>query len=78
MLRGLKLHKILEDRMLLLDAIKIGNDIINWLLHKNEILQIELAGSLRRKKETIGDIDILISCDYKNRAKIIKKLIKLY
>jgi DNA polymerase (family 10) len=71
MLRGLKLHKILEDRMLLWDAIKIGNDIVNWLLQKNEILQIELAGSIRRKKETIGDIDVLVSCEYKNRTKII-------
>jgi DNA polymerase (family 10) len=71
MLRGLKLHKILEERMLLWEANILGKKIIDWLLKKTEILQIELAGSLRRKKETIGDIDILIACNRQNRNKII-------
>ena len=71
MLRGLKLHKIIEERMLLWDAMLVGKIIVDWLIQVPEIIQIEIAGSLRRKKETIGDIDILISCENKNRKKII-------
>ncbi len=71
MLRGLKLHKIIEERMLLWDAMLVGKIIVDWLIQVPEIIQIEIAGSLRRKKETIGDIDILISCENKHRKKII-------
>jgi DNA polymerase (family 10) len=35
----------------------------------------ELAGSLRRKKETVGDIDILVSSAEKNRNKIVSHFI---
>lgn len=31
----------------------------------------ELAGSLRRKKETIGDIDILVACERKKRSVVL-------
>ena len=71
MLRGLKLHKIIEERMLLWDAMLVGKIIVDWLIQVPEIIQIEIAGSLRRKKETIGDIDIIISCENKHRKKII-------
>ena len=71
MLRGLKLHKIVEERMLLWDAMAVGKKIVDWLIQVPEIIQIEIAGSLRRKKETIGDIDILISCENIHRKKII-------
>ena len=71
MFRGLKLHKIVEERMFLWDAMLVGKKIVDWLIQVPEIIQIEIAGSLRRKKETIGDIDILISCENKHRKKII-------
>lgn len=71
MLKGLKLHKAVEDRALLWDALEAGEKIITRLKQLPEVKQAELAGSLRRKKETIGDIDILVSCERKNRKKII-------
>lgn len=71
MLRGLKLHKTIEDKMLLWNALEIGEDIVAQLKRLPEVKQAELAGSLRRKKETIGDIDILVSCAEKNRKKIV-------
>jgi DNA polymerase (family 10) len=70
MLRGLKLHKTIEDRMLLWDALEVGEKIVNELKKMPEVKQAELAGSLRRKQETIGDIDVLVSCEEKNRKKI--------
>jgi DNA polymerase (family 10) len=71
MLRGLKLHKTVEEKMLLWNALEIGEDIVAQLKQLPEVKQVELAGSLRRKKETIGDIDILVSCAEKSRKKIV-------
>ena len=71
MLRGLKLHKAIEDRMLLWDALEAGDKVVEWLKQIPEVKKIELAGSLRRKKETIGDIDVLVASEEKFRRKII-------
>ncbi len=71
MSRGLKLHKTIEDRMLLWDALEAGEKVLAWLKSMPEVKQAELAGSLRRKKEIIGDIDILVSSGEKDRKKII-------
>ncbi len=70
MLRGIKLHKTIEDRMLLWDALKVGGNILLDLKSFKEVKKAELAGSLRRKKETIGDIDILTSGKDKAKKKI--------
>ncbi len=77
MLRSLKLHKTVEERMLLWHAMEAGNKVLDEFKKMKEVQQAELAGSLRRKKETIGDIDILISCDEKSRKKIITKFVSL-
>lgn len=74
---GLQLHSILEKRILLWDAIKISKEILEKIEQIPEIISVEFAGSLRRKKETIGDLDLLVSTADKNRTKIIKQLINL-
>lgn len=71
MLRGLKLHKTLESRMLLWDALEAGEQIVSWLKDIPGVGKAELAGSLRRKKETIGDIDILVACERKKRSVVL-------
>ncbi|HVX25615.1 MAG TPA: DNA polymerase/3'-5' exonuclease PolX [Parafilimonas sp.] len=71
LMRSLKLHHAVEERMLLWDALQLGNKILDELKHLKEVDKIELAGSLRRKKETIGDIDILIAAKKSNWKKII-------
>lgn len=71
MLRGLKLHKTVEERMLLWDALQAGKQVLEIMKKFAEVKQAELAGSLRRKKETIGDIDILVACPDKDRRKIV-------
>ncbi|TAL58156.1 MAG: DNA polymerase/3'-5' exonuclease PolX [Bacteroidetes bacterium] len=71
MLRGLKLHKTIEDRMLLWDALDVGEKLVERLKQLPEVKQAELCGSLRRRKETVGDIDILVSSEEKYRRKII-------
>lgn len=70
MLKGLVLHKSIEDRMLLWDALEFGNEVLESIRKITGVKQAELAGSLRRKKETIGDFDILVSCEEKDRKKV--------
>ncbi|MBL6448081.1 DNA polymerase/3'-5' exonuclease PolX [Fulvivirga sp. 29W222] len=72
MLRGLKLHKQLEERMLLRDALEAGEKLLAPLKTLKEVKRAELAGSLRRRKETIGDLDILAAVKLKDRKKVVK------
>jgi DNA polymerase (family X) len=70
MLRSLKLHKTIEDRMLLWDAIQEGEKLVARLKAIDAVKKIELAGSLRRRKETVGDFDLLVAATKANRKKI--------
>ena len=72
MLRALKVHKIIEDRMLLWDAMNMGNQLLEKLRSLPGVKNAELAGSLRRRKETVGDIDILVTCQPHDRSAIVR------
>ncbi len=70
-LRGLELWEKSKERMTLLEAYEIGRSILkHFEALKGLYENIELAGSLRRRKETIGDIDILISAKRENWPKL--------
>lgn len=60
-LEGINLMKSAKGRIPYSIAKKICDKIIEKLKTLKEIKEISPAGSLRRKKSTIGDIDILIS-----------------
>ena len=75
MLHGLKLHKTIEERILLWQALEIGDKILKEFKSIKEVHQTELAGSIRRGKETIGDIDVLVSAFEKDRKKIVSTFI---
>jgi len=59
-LRGLSFLKLRKERALLGTALPIARDIVNRLQKLKVVKAAELAGSLRRMKETVGDIDILV------------------
>jgi DNA polymerase (family 10) len=60
-LRGIQLLEKTSGRVLLSVAYKDGMEYVAYLKTCTQIQNIDVAGSLRRMKETIGDIDILIS-----------------
>jgi len=60
-LQSIELFKKSGSRALLGIAMPIANNIINELKKSKYINKISVAGSLRRKLETIGDIDILVT-----------------
>jgi len=59
-LKGLKLLSQAQERMLISTALEIAERIIAEL-KKTGVKKISEAGSLRRRKETIRDIDILVA-----------------
>lgn len=64
-----------EERVSLKKAQKIAKEILNNIKAKKEIMNMEIAGSLRRKRDTIRDIDIIASS--KNPEKVIDAFTKI-
>ncbi|HKA56407.1 MAG TPA: DNA polymerase/3'-5' exonuclease PolX [Candidatus Binatia bacterium] len=50
-------------RLRLVDAEQLLQPLLAHMRHAPGIEQFEVAGSFRRRKETVGDIDILAACD---------------
>ena len=82
-----KLLKAIEDyrriagRFLLDTAEREADKIIEHLKHFPGVEKITPAGSLRRGRETVGDLDILVTgkacCDDGEREKLIEHIVKL-
>jgi len=60
-LPGMGEKKRRKERVLLGLALPLAEEIVWGLCQLKETSKISFAGSLRRKKETIGDIDILVT-----------------
>jgi len=54
-----------ESRILLIRAEEYAHPLVAYLEEFDEIGRVEIAGSYRRRKETVGDLDILVTCDKK-------------
>ena len=59
-LRGIDLRKKVRQRTPVYLALDIANKFIQQLSEVKEVERIEPAGSLRRRKDTIRDIDLLV------------------
>ncbi len=63
-LDGLEFARRSHDRMLLGDAAPLSEEVLQRVRDAEGVERAEVAGSLRRRKETIGDIDVvLVSSD---------------
>ncbi|MDP6599868.1 MAG: DNA polymerase/3'-5' exonuclease PolX [Candidatus Woesearchaeota archaeon] len=74
-LKSIEFAKASGKRFLLGTALDIAEEIKNKLKKLKDVNKIGVAGSLRRKKETIGDIDILITS--KNPGKVMDFFTKM-
>ena len=68
-LKNIQFAKTSSERSLLGDAIAVSEKIKAELKKLKDVEKIEIAGSVRRRKETIRDIDVLVAS--KNHSKII-------
>ncbi len=62
-LKGIEMLKRGKERQPIGRVLPVANDILGHLKKKAPILKIDLAGSLRRWKDTIKDIDILVASE---------------
>lgn len=60
-LKGIRLVRGGQERMPLGHALPLGRELVQALERLAAVKQISLAGSIRRMKETVGDIDILVT-----------------
>lgn len=62
-LKGIEIHKKGKERMTLAQAAMVADEFVKTLNKLPEVKRISIAGSLRRQKETVRDIDILVISD---------------
>lgn len=75
--KALKIDKESHGRLHLDTALQVGEDLLRQVRMIPGVLRAELAGSLRRRKETIGDIDILATCTPSRRRNIIRSYTRM-
>ena len=61
LLRELGAHRPGERRTLRATAIQYADEVVRYLRDTPGVEEVELAGSLRRCRETVGDIDVLVA-----------------
>ncbi|MEK6692610.1 MAG: DNA polymerase/3'-5' exonuclease PolX [Nitrospirota bacterium] len=74
-LRGIEMLKRGKERQPLGKVLPMAMDILNGLKDSKDVKKISLAGSLRRMKDTIKDIDILATSP--NPSKVMKAFVSL-
>lgn len=62
-LRGIEFVKKGQGRFLLGYVMPQAEEIVNRLRELKSVKKIEIAGSYRRRRESVGDIDILVTSD---------------
>ncbi len=72
--KGIESYEKAQERIPLYTALTLAEEVISFVRRSAGVKRISAAGSLRRMKETIGDIDILASG--KDRTAIIRHFIR--
>ena len=67
-LAGLSFAETTEQRILWIDAEAIVYSLTKYFSTCDAIQQLEFAGSYRRKRETIGDLDLLVASERPNQV----------
>ncbi len=68
-IKGVRLLKQEGVRHLFAEAEPIANDLVDYLKKAPGLKSVDVAGSFRRKKETVGDLDLL--CIAEDPAEVI-------
>lgn len=55
-------------RVLLSEALRLGALLVDWMRDDPSVLRVEQTGSARRRRETVGDLDVLVATMHPRRA----------
>lgn len=65
-----------EERMTLPVAMKLAEDVTDYLLQNSKICRVEPMGSLRRHAPTIGDVDLLAVCAEEDAKEVVSYFVQ--
>ena len=71
---GLGQAQVTEHRLLLNEAETQANALVEYLKAGGAVHEIAVAGSYRRRRETIGDLDVLVTSD--DSAKVMDRFVR--
>ncbi len=74
-LQGIEFLKRDKGRFLIHEILPTAREMVEKLKNLKEVKEISLAGSVRRRKETIGDVDILVMSE--KPTKVMDFFVKL-
>ena len=60
---GIERYRTISERILLADALPLAEKLAEELRALRGVAEATYAGSIRRMKETVGDIDVLVAAD---------------
>jgi DNA polymerase (family 10) len=75
LLRAIEEHRMMQGRFLLGAVLPIIDDIISYMSESDAALEVEVAGSARRRRETVGDIDLLVAS--KEPEEVVERFVSM-
>ena len=77
MLKGLNKEKKSSERILLWQGLDLSESLRERIKKFNGVEKIAVAGSIRRRRDTIGDVDILVAAKKEKAADILEAFTKM-
>ena len=75
LLRAIEEHRMMQGRFLLGAVLPVIDDIISYMSESDAVLEVEVAGSARRRRETVGDIDLLVAS--KEPEEVVERFVSM-
>ena len=61
LLRAIEEHRMMQGRFLLGAVLPVIDVLVSYMSESEASLEVEVAGSARRRRDTVGDIDLLVA-----------------
>ena len=61
LLRAIEEHRMMQGRFMLGAVLSVIDDLVSYMSVSEASLEVEVAGSARRRRDTVGDLDLLVA-----------------